>query len=106
MTSSTSSPGDGARSSGIANRTDFDLKAHAETSGGPLRYFDEETKQHITPYVVEPSAGLDRAFLTFLVDAYAEEDAPAASGKSGDPRGFEAPPRAGAGEGRGPASQP
>ena len=65
---------------GIANRTDYDLKAHSEQSGEDLTYFDEETKQHITPYVIEPSAGVDRAVLTFLVDAYTEEDAPTASG--------------------------
>ncbi len=67
---------------GIANRTDFDLKAHSEASGESLRFFDEGTKEHVTPHVVEPSAGLDRAFLTFLVDAYTEEEAPAASGKT------------------------
>ena len=65
---------------GIANRTDYDLKAHSEQSSEDLTYFDEETKQHITPYVIEPSAGVDRAVLTFLVDAYTEEDAPTASG--------------------------
>ena len=65
---------------GIANRTDYDLKAHSAQSGEDLNYFDEETKQHITPYVIEPSAGVDRAVLTFLVDAYTEEDAPTASG--------------------------
>lgn len=58
---------------GIANRTDFDLKAHARVSGQALTWFDEETRQHITPYVIEPSAGADRAMLAFLVDAYAEE---------------------------------
>ena len=61
---------------GIANRTDFDLKAHSESSGEDLTYFDEETGQHITPHVVEPSAGVDRAVMTFLVDAYTEEEAP------------------------------
>ena len=66
---------------GIANRTDYDLKAHSESSGEELTYFDEETGQHITPYVVEPSAGVDRAVMTFLVDAYEEEEAQAASGK-------------------------
>ncbi len=66
---------------GIANRTDFDLRAHSESSGESLTYFDDETQQHITPYVVEPSAGVDRAVMTFLVDAYTEEEAPSASGK-------------------------
>ena len=65
---------------GIANRTDFDLKAHTAKSGESLEYFDDQTEQHIVPYVVEPSAGVDRAVMTFLVDAYTEEAAPTASG--------------------------
>jgi glycyl-tRNA synthetase len=55
---------------GIANRTDFDLKRHSESSGKSLAYFDEETKQRIFPYVIEPAAGADRATLAFLIDAY------------------------------------
>ncbi len=55
---------------GIANRTDFDLKRHTESSGRDLSYFDEESKQHIFPYVIEPAAGADRATLAFLIDAY------------------------------------
>ena len=66
---------------GVANRTDFDLKAHSAASGESLTYFDDETQQHIVPFVVEPSAGVDRAVMTFLVDAYTEEEAPSASGK-------------------------
>ena len=66
---------------GIANRTDFDLKAHTAMSGESLSYFDEGTTERIVPYVVEPSAGVDRAVMTFLVDAYREEEAPTASGK-------------------------
>ena len=58
---------------GIANRGDFDLKQHSKFSGKDLSYFDEETGQHIYPYVIEPSGGVDRATLAFLVDAYAEE---------------------------------
>ncbi len=58
---------------GIANRTDFDLKQHSEHSGKSLAYFDEETKQHYFPYVIEPAAGADRATLAFLVDSYAVE---------------------------------
>jgi glycyl-tRNA synthetase len=62
---------------GIANRTDFDLKAHSRGPGNPdsveeLRYFDLEQKKHIVPYVIEPSAGADRATLAFLCDAYDE----------------------------------
>ena len=66
---------------GVANRTDYDLRAHAEKSGEALTYFDDDSGQHIVPYVIEPSAGVDRAVLTFLVDAYREEEAPTASGK-------------------------
>jgi glycyl-tRNA synthetase len=58
---------------GIANRTDFDLKNHTQASGENLVYFDPETNQHITPYVIEPSAGVDRSVLAFLIDAYHEE---------------------------------
>ena len=66
---------------GIANRSDFDLRAHSDASGEELTYFDEETKAHVTPFVIEPSAGVDRAVMTFLVDAYTEEEAPDAKGK-------------------------
>jgi glycyl-tRNA synthetase len=59
---------------GIANRTDFDLKQHAQWSGKTLTYFDEERKAHVVPYVIEPSAGADRSVLAFLVDAYREEE--------------------------------
>ncbi len=59
---------------GIANRTDFDLTQHARFSGKSLTYFDEDRKEHIVPYVIEPSAGADRSLLAFLVDAYAEEE--------------------------------
>ncbi|HXG50533.1 MAG TPA: glycine--tRNA ligase [candidate division Zixibacteria bacterium] len=59
---------------GIANRTDFDLRQHALHSGRALEYFDEETKRKIVPYVIEPSAGADRAALAFLIDAYREEE--------------------------------
>jgi glycyl-tRNA synthetase len=58
---------------GIANRTDFDLKQHSKYSGKDLSYFDEDTKEHIMPYVIEPSAGVDRSVLAFLSDAYDEE---------------------------------
>jgi glycyl-tRNA synthetase len=58
---------------GIANRTDFDLKAHSQHSGKDLTFFDEETREHYTPYVIEPAAGADRATLAFLVDAYDED---------------------------------
>ncbi|MCZ6623722.1 MAG: glycine--tRNA ligase, partial [Deltaproteobacteria bacterium] len=59
---------------GIANRTDYDLKQHSEFSGKSLEYFDEESKQKLVPYVIEPSAGADRSALAFLVDAYHTEE--------------------------------
>ncbi len=58
---------------GIANRGDFDLVQHASYSGKSLDYFDEETKEHFIPYIIEPSAGVDRSTLAFLCDAYDEE---------------------------------
>jgi len=59
---------------GIANRTDYDLKRHSEFSGKSLEYFDEESKQKVIPYVIEPSGGVDRSALAFLVDAYHQEE--------------------------------
>ncbi|MBK8469200.1 MAG: glycine--tRNA ligase [Actinomycetales bacterium] len=65
---------------GIANRTDFDLSAHAEHSGTDLSYFDQATGERYTPFVIEPAAGLSRSLMTFLVDAYAEDEAPNTKG--------------------------
>jgi len=59
---------------GIANRTDYDLKRHMEHSGKDLTYFDERTREKYVPYVIEPSAGVDRAALAFLCEAYHEEE--------------------------------
>jgi len=58
---------------GVADRTDFDLKAHTASSGEPMEYFDPETNEKYTPYVIEPSLGADRVALAFLIDAYDEE---------------------------------
>jgi glycyl-tRNA synthetase len=58
---------------GIANRTDYDLKQHAQFSGKDLQYQDPVTNEKIYPYVIEPSGGCDRGTLAFLVDAYHEE---------------------------------
>ena len=58
---------------GIANRTDFDLVQHTSSSGKSLDYFDEETKERFIPYIIEPSAGVDRSTLAILCDAYDEE---------------------------------
>ena len=92
--------GDWQELEGIANRTDYDLRQHQrgmrtlnkwyesgrdltkitlaneaeDYQSGPLSYFDEEKKQRYIPYVIEPSAGMDRSTLAFLVDAYDEEE--------------------------------
>ncbi len=58
---------------GIANRTDFDLKAHSGHSGQDLSYFDEETRERFTPYVIEPAAGLTRTLAVALLEAYTVE---------------------------------
>ena len=58
---------------GVADRTDFDLKAHAAGSGRKLEIFDEQAGEHVVPYVIEPAMGVDRAVLTILVDGYEEE---------------------------------
>lgn len=67
---------------GLAYRTDFDLKSHAEISKEDLSYLNEETKEKFIPHVIEPSFGLDRAVLAVLVSAYTEDEL------SGDKRVF------------------
>ena len=52
----------------------YDLGKHTEHSGVKLRFFDEETKEHYVPYVIEPAAGVTRTAMTFLIDAYEEEE--------------------------------
>jgi glycyl-tRNA synthetase len=66
---------------GIANRTDFDLSTHQERSKVDMTYLDQESGERFIPYVVEPAAGVDRGTLVFLLDAYAEDEAPDAKGK-------------------------
>ncbi len=58
---------------GVANRSDFDLKQHAQYSGKDLQYYDDTAKEKFSPYIIEPSGGVDRAVLAFLIDAYQEE---------------------------------
>ena len=65
---------------GIANRTDYDLGVHQEASGQKLDYFDQDTGKRWIPYVIEPSAGLTRSLMAFLVDAYCEDEAPNTKG--------------------------
>ncbi|UGT60529.1 glycine--tRNA ligase [Nocardia asteroides] len=65
---------------GLANRTDYDLRTHAEHSGADLSYFDQAAGERYIPYVIEPAAGLTRSLMAFLVDAYAEDEAPNAKG--------------------------
>jgi glycyl-tRNA synthetase len=59
---------------GIANRTDYDLRAHQECSGTSLEYFDPATGEHYLPHVVEPAAGTTRAMMAFLIAAYDEDE--------------------------------
>jgi len=65
---------------GIANRTDYDLKTHSEASGTDLSFFDQEKGERWIPYVIEPAAGLTRAMLAFLMEAYDEDSAPNTKG--------------------------
>ncbi len=58
---------------GIADRTDFDLKAHQDTSKQSLEYFDQETNEKYIPYVIEPSVGVERLLLALMCEAYTEE---------------------------------
>ena len=59
---------------GIANRSDYDLSTHAQHSTKDLQYYDQVTGEHYIPYVIEPSVGVGRATLAFLIDAYHEEE--------------------------------
>ncbi|MBE6622570.1 MAG: glycine--tRNA ligase [Ruminococcaceae bacterium] len=59
---------------GVADRTDYDLTQHQNTSGKDMTYYDQEANAHYIPYVVEPSLGVERSFLAFLCDAYDEEE--------------------------------
>ncbi|MCD8311144.1 MAG: glycine--tRNA ligase [Firmicutes bacterium] len=58
---------------GVADRTDYDLTRHMESSGKDLTYYDAETGEHYVPYVIEPSLGVERTVLALLTDAYDEE---------------------------------
>ena len=66
---------------GVANRTDFDLKTHQAASKQDMAYLDTESGERFIPYVIAPAAGVDRGALVFLLDAYAEDEAPDAKGK-------------------------
>ena len=59
---------------GVADRTNYDLTQHQNTSGKDLTYFDQEKNERYIPYVVEPSLGVERSFLAFLCEAYDEEE--------------------------------
>jgi glycyl-tRNA synthetase len=67
---------------GIHNRTDFDLKRHTQFSGKKVEYFDQEKNERFTPYIIETSAGATRTLMAFLVNAYQEDEAPTADGKT------------------------
>ncbi len=59
---------------GVADRTDYDLKQHIKTSGKSLEYFNPETNEKYVPYVIEPSLGVERLFLSIVTEAYDEEE--------------------------------
>ena len=65
---------------GIANRTDYDLGVHMEASGQNLDYYDQANDKRWIPYVIEPSAGLTRSLMAFLIEAYTEDEAPNTKG--------------------------
>ncbi len=65
---------DGANCGGIADRTDYDLTQHQNTSGQDMSYFDDTKNEKYIPYVIEPSLGADRVVLAFLCAAYDEEN--------------------------------
>lgn len=65
---------------GIANRTDYDLSTHSKHSGQDLSWFDQASGERWTPYVIEPSAGVNRSLMAFLVDAYTVDQAPNTKG--------------------------
>jgi glycyl-tRNA synthetase len=67
---------------GLANRTDFDLKAHQEASGVDLSYYDQAENSRYLPHVLEPTFGVERTFLTIMVDAYDEEETVDVNGKA------------------------
>ena len=66
---------------GIADRTNYDLTQHQNTSGQDLTYFDQDKNEHYIPYVIEPSLGVERSVLAFLCNAYHEEVLTDANGK-------------------------
>ncbi|WP_366125505.1 glycine--tRNA ligase, partial [uncultured Mobiluncus sp.] len=65
---------------GIANRTDYDLGVHMDASGQKLDYYDQANDKRWIPYVIEPSAGLTRSLMAFLIEAYTEDEAPNTKG--------------------------
>jgi glycyl-tRNA synthetase len=65
---------------GIANRTDFDLTQHSTFSGQDLSYYDQASDERYVPYVIEPAAGLTRSLMAFMIDAWAEDEAPNTKG--------------------------
>ena len=66
---------------GVADRTDYDLTQHQNTSGQDMTYFDQDKNEHYIPYVIEPSLGVERSVLAFLCNAYTEEVLTDANGK-------------------------
>lgn len=67
---------------GVANRTDYDLRVHQQASGKDLSYLDPHTNERYIPFVIEPSFGLTRAMMAFLVDAYRIEETTTSEGRA------------------------
>jgi len=67
-------PFGGSEIEGVHNRTDYDLSRHQQYSGKSLTYFDDQSQERFTPYIIETSVGVGRSLLAFLVDAYREEE--------------------------------
>ena len=84
---------------GVANRTDYDLGVHNKHSNAKLEYFDQATGERYVPYVIEPSFGLTRSMMAFLVDAYVEDEAPNTKGGVDKRVVLKLDPASGTGEG-------
>jgi glycyl-tRNA synthetase len=91
---------------GIANRTDFDLSTHTQHSGTDLVYFDQATARSTRPTSSSRRPGLSRSLMTFLVDAYTEDEAPNTKGGVDKRVVLQARPAPGAGQGRRAAALP
>ena len=105
-TASTSAARSSASSRASPTAPTSTSSAHSKPSGKDLSYFDQDKGERWTPYVIEPAAGVSRAMLAFLLDAYIEDEAPNAKGVHGEAHRAAPRPAARAGQGRGAAAVP